>query len=219
MLGSQLLSNDRAPTAGGQYHWVSEFAPRRHQKLLSYLSGVSIPIKRTSTIKALIVSKGWFSTICWQSIVVVDAQIVGLMIQGLISLNNGDYVPARWQATLIIFASVIAIGMFNVFGAKHLPLAEGIFVTCHLVALLPIIIILLVLAPKQSASAVFTEFTDNGSNYPTIVWTVFVGQVNAMFTVLGESCFRPARSTFQFTVTGNLLSLQAPTPLPTCRKK
>ena len=97
--------------------------------------------------------------------------------------------PTRWQATLLIFASVIAIGMFNVFGAKHLPLAEGIFVTCHIVALLPIIVVLLVLAPKQSASAVFTEFTDNGANYPTIVWTVFVGQVNAMFTVLGESCF------------------------------
>ena len=111
------------------------------------------------------------------------------MIQGLISLNNGDYVPTRWQATLLIFASVIAIGMFNVFGAKHLPLAEGIFVTCHIVALLPIIIVLLVLAPKQSASAVFTKFTDNGANYPTIVWTVFVGQVNAMFTVLGEPCF------------------------------
>src|SRR5947207_6035427 len=42
----------------------------------------------------------------------------------------------------------------------------------------------------------FTDFTDNGANYPTIVWTVFVGQVNAMFTVLGEFCFRPARSIF-----------------------
>ena len=113
------------------------------------------------------------------------------MIQGLISLNNGDYVPTRWQATLLIFASVIGIGMFNVFGAKHLPLAEGIFLSCHIFALFPIIIILLVLAPKQPASAVFTEFKDNGANYPTIVWNVFVGQVNAMFIVLGESAFGP----------------------------
>ncbi|RMZ79177.1 hypothetical protein DV738_g3462, partial [Chaetothyriales sp. CBS 135597] len=30
---------DGAPTAGGQYHWVSEFAPRKYQKLLSYVSG------------------------------------------------------------------------------------------------------------------------------------------------------------------------------------
>jgi len=28
-----------APTSGGQYHWVSEFAPPRYQKPLSYLTG------------------------------------------------------------------------------------------------------------------------------------------------------------------------------------
>lgn len=31
----------RAPTAGGQYHWVSEFAPKSWQKSLSYLLGES----------------------------------------------------------------------------------------------------------------------------------------------------------------------------------
>jgi choline transport protein len=29
----------RAPTSGGQYHWVSEFAPKKHQKFLSYVVG------------------------------------------------------------------------------------------------------------------------------------------------------------------------------------
>lgn len=29
-----------SPTAGGQYHWVSEFAPPKYQKLLSYFSGM-----------------------------------------------------------------------------------------------------------------------------------------------------------------------------------
>ena len=29
----------RPPTAGGQYHWVSEFAPESLQKGLSYLVG------------------------------------------------------------------------------------------------------------------------------------------------------------------------------------
>jgi choline transport protein len=28
-----------APTSGGQYHWVSEFAPESAQKFLSYLTG------------------------------------------------------------------------------------------------------------------------------------------------------------------------------------
>ncbi|KAJ9669681.1 hypothetical protein H2201_000065 [Coniosporium apollinis] len=31
-----------APTAGGQYHWVSEFAPKRYQKFLSYIVVFSI---------------------------------------------------------------------------------------------------------------------------------------------------------------------------------
>ena len=29
----------RAPTSGGQYHWISEFAPPAYQKLASYISG------------------------------------------------------------------------------------------------------------------------------------------------------------------------------------
>ena len=36
----RVLNPFRAPTAGGQYHWVSEFAPRRYQKFLSYTSGM-----------------------------------------------------------------------------------------------------------------------------------------------------------------------------------
>lgn len=28
-----------APTSGGQYHWVSEFSPRKYQKFLSYIVG------------------------------------------------------------------------------------------------------------------------------------------------------------------------------------
>lgn len=43
MLPADLYSS-RAPTAGGQYHWVSEFAPPRYQKFLSYLVGTGRPL-------------------------------------------------------------------------------------------------------------------------------------------------------------------------------
>ena len=156
-----------APTAGGQYHWVSEFAPRRYQKILSYTSG-------------------WLSAISWQSIIALDSYLVGVIIQGLITINNPDYVATRWQATLLIWASVIGIGAFNVFAAKHLPLAEGIFVSFHILAFFPIIIVLLVMAPKQSAAAVFTQFSDNGAGWPSVAWATLVGQVSTMFVVLGR---------------------------------
>ncbi|OAQ74176.1 amino acid transporter [Pochonia chlamydosporia 170] len=156
-----------APTAGGQYHWVSEFSPREYQKVLSYLSG-------------------WLSTVSWQSIVALDAFQIGSIIQGLIALNDDSYSPTRWQGTLLVIASVIAVSLFNVFAAKHLPLAEGTFVTLYIFSFFPVVITLLVLAPKQSASEVFTHFTDNGAGWPSLPLTVMVGQVSSMFVVLGS---------------------------------
>jgi amino acid transporter len=34
-----------APTSGGQYHWVSEMAPRKHQRFLSYIVGMFIVLR------------------------------------------------------------------------------------------------------------------------------------------------------------------------------
>ena len=108
-----------------------------------------------------------------------------MIIQGIIVLNNDDYTPQRWQGTLFIFAAVIGIAAFNIFAAKRQPLAEGIFATVHVFAFFPIIIVLWVFAPKQSASAVFTQFTDNGAGWPSTALAVMVGQVSTMFVVLG----------------------------------
>lgn len=32
----------RAPTAGGQHHWVSEYAPPSCQRFLSYITGMAV---------------------------------------------------------------------------------------------------------------------------------------------------------------------------------
>ena len=186
-----------APTAGGQYHWVSEFAPREYQKILSYLSGTRLSAPLLTPFHLLCCSladrpaySGWLSTVSWQSIVALDAFLIGSIIQGLITLNDESYSPTRWQGTLLVFASVIGVSLFNVFAAKHLPLAEGTFVTLYIFSFFPVIITLLVLAPKQPASAVFTQFTDNGAGWPSIALTVMVGQVSSMFVVLGEWLMR-----------------------------
>lgn len=124
------------------------------------------------------ISTGWLSTISWQSIVALDCYLVGTIVQSLVIINNESYSATRWQATLLIFASVIGIGIFNIFGTKHLPLAEGIFVAAHFLAFFPIIVVILVLAPKTTPTAVFLTFTDNGSGWPTVAWATLVGQVS-----------------------------------------
>ncbi|KAE8349947.1 amino acid transporter [Aspergillus coremiiformis] len=156
-----------APTAGGQYHWVSEFAPRKYQRFLSYASG-------------------WLSTLAWQIIVALDCYLIGTIVQGLIFLENDNYTPVRWQGTLLVMTSSIGVSAFNIFAAKRLPLAEGIFVSCHFFAFIPIIVTLLVLGPKVPAQEVFTGFTDYGAGWPNTSWTVMVGQVTGLFTVLAS---------------------------------
>ena len=90
----------------------------------------------------------------------VDSYICATLIQALISLNNPDYIPERWQTTLLMIAVLCCMGAFNIFLAKWLALIEGVFAILHFVAWIPIIAVLWAMTPvKQSATAVFTEFT------------------------------------------------------------
>ena len=77
-----------------------------------------------------------------------------------------------------MIAAVIFIAAFNILFAKNLPLAEGIFACIHVFAFIPVITCLWAMTPeKQSAAAVFTQFTDNGAGWPSLGATVLVGQV------------------------------------------
>ena len=158
-----------APTAGGQYHWVSEFAPREYQKIMSYTSG-------------------WLSTLAWQSFVAVDSFLMGEVILGIIAINDQSFVPQRWHATLLIIATVLALAGFNFLAGKWLADAENYFFAFHILAFLPVIVTLLAMTPeKQTAKAVFTQFTDNGAGWSSMSLTVMVGQVSCIFVVLGVS--------------------------------
>ncbi|GAB1193933.1 hypothetical protein APSETT444_003170 [Aspergillus pseudonomiae] len=129
---------------------------------------------------------GWLSALAWQSVVAFDTYLTGTMIQGMVFLNNETYVPTRWQGTLIVSAASIGMSLFNIFAAKHLPLAEGIFVTFHFFAFAPIIVTVLVLAPKAKAQDVFFGFKDHGAGWASPSLAVMIGQVSQMFTVMAE---------------------------------
>ncbi|MDI1492562.1 MAG: hypothetical protein OHK93_003776 [Ramalina farinacea] len=68
-----------APTAGGQYHWVSEFAPKSWQKGMSYLVG-------------------WTAGLGWVTGVPSAAQLTSTLVQGLVLLRNPEAeVADLWQ--------------------------------------------------------------------------------------------------------------------------
>ncbi|KAJ5669389.1 hypothetical protein N7462_010459 [Penicillium macrosclerotiorum] len=157
-----------APTAGGQYHWVSEFAPRISQKYLSYITG-------------------WLSAMGWQCAIVSIAYLAGTIIQGLIVLNHPEYNFQRWHGTLLVIAISTFSILFNTFLAKNLPFVEGLILIIHVIGLFAIIIPLWVLAPRNNAHAVFTTF-NNGGGWDSAGTATLVGLSTTITSMLGYDC-------------------------------
>lgn len=133
-----------APASGGQYHWVSEFAPLHVQKRLSYLIG-------------------WVSILGYQIGVTITAFSSGLAIQGLIVLHNSNtYAPKKWHATAISSCITICVAQLNIFFATQLPLVEGTIMALHIAGWVAIVVVLWVLGPRTPSDNVWKSFLDPG---------------------------------------------------------
>lgn len=132
-----------APTSGGQYHWVSEFAPENYQRFLSY-------------------AVGWMSSLGWIASVASSVFVCTTMIEAMIEVGEPEFAFPNWQYTLIMVAFLVITIFFNTWGAPYLPLIETLSLYGHLGGFLVVMIPLLVLCPKNSASEVFTSVVNSG---------------------------------------------------------
>ncbi|KAM5357515.1 hypothetical protein ACJZ2D_016190 [Fusarium nematophilum] len=155
----------RAPTTGGQYHWVSEFAPPRYQKFISYIMG-------------------WMCVLGWQTSCASSAFIAGTQIQGLVVLNYPDYVPEAWHGTLLSVAVAASSVLFNTVLARKLPLIEALVLIIHIFAFFGVLVTLWVLSPRADAKAVFTEFSDSGG-WGSLGGSTLVGVLAGVLPLLG----------------------------------
>jgi amino acid transporter len=141
-----ILSLDpcRAPTSGGQYHWVSEFAPPGSQAILSYITG-------------------WICVLGWHTGIAGCCYTVANMMVGVVAINYPEtYVYEPWHVTLLVIAVALVALLFNTFLAQRLPLIEGIILIVHCFGFFGILIPLWVLSPKVPASDVFGSIEDRG---------------------------------------------------------
>ncbi|KAJ4301530.1 hypothetical protein N0V90_003623 [Kalmusia sp. IMI 367209] len=157
-----------SPTAGGQYHWVSEFAPRKYQKILSYYSG-------------------WLTAVGWQVYLASVCFLVGTIIQGLIALNNPEYSYARWHGTLLAIAIVFFTISFNTVFASKLPLVEGVALVVHIGGFLAIVITLWAMAPRRTAADALLNFT-NGGGWSSTGLSSMIGLLAPMAVLVGYDC-------------------------------
>ncbi|OQN95744.1 hypothetical protein B0A48_18284 [Cryoendolithus antarcticus] len=161
-----------APINGGQYHWVSEFAPR-YKKPLSYLTG-------------------WWSTIAWQSTAAGATFLAGSFIPSLAALFYPDYVPTPWQNNLCVFALVLLILAINATSTKPLIYIQMIAMVVLFIGWLPVAGCLAGLAPHPPFSETVTNFTSSG--WSNLGIAVLLIALNASYA-LTHACALWARLT------------------------
>lgn len=128
---------------------------------------------------------GWITVIAWQAATGSAVLLCGQMIQGLAVLNFPDYVPQRWQATLIFYAVITLTLFVNTYLARILPKIEALILVIHIVGFFGILIPLVYLAPKGNTSDVFNSFFNLGE-WQTKGLSFFVGAVTTMFAFIGS---------------------------------
>jgi choline transport protein len=130
--------------------------------------------------------KGWLTVIAWEAGQASVAFLGATVIQGLIILNQPNYVPTRWQGTLLYYVVLACMVFVNTFLARWLPKVEGIFLCFHIVGFFAILIPLVYLGPHGSAKDVFATFI-NGGNWSSDGLSFFVGIIASVYTFTGST--------------------------------
>lgn len=127
---------------------------------------------------------GWISVLGWQTGLASLAFLAGTMIQGLLVLDNPDYIFENWHGTLLVIAITAFCIIFNTFLAKRLPMVEGMVLIIHLLGFFAVLVPLWLLAPRSSASDVFTTFLNLGG-WNTTGLAFMVGLLSPVYTLIG----------------------------------
>lgn len=154
-----------APISGGQYYWVYMMAPVRWKVASSYLVG-------------------WLTSLAWIATIATESIYIGTIIEGLIILENPDFVPQRWQGTLLAWAMVAVAIFINVIIPRILPKFEISILVFHLAGFVAITATLLAMTPKGSTASVFETVLNEGG-WPTQGLSYCVGFIGNVATFVG----------------------------------
>jgi choline transport protein len=119
--------------------------------------------------------------------VAIQCYAISDIIQAMILAADTSYLATRRRGTLLTMAASVVVATFNnIVLASHLSWCEGVFATIHFFAFVPVLVGLVIMAPKSSAAEVFLHFTQTGGTWPDTSLALFVGQVSNLFVMLGS---------------------------------
>jgi amino acid permease (GABA permease) len=152
------------PTAGGLYYWSAKLAPR-NAAAWSWFTG-------------------WFNFL---GQVAVTAGIdfgAAFFLNALLDVQWG-FDTRPWH-TIVLFAAILVLhGLLNSFGVTLVSILNNVSVWWHIIGVL-VIVLALAIAPShhQSASFVFTHFTNN-TGWGSSFYVVLLGLLLAQYTFTG----------------------------------
>jgi choline transport protein len=123
--------------------WVSEFAPRKQQRFLSYIVG-------------------WLAALGWQALIATTAYSAAVLLLSMVAIYNPAYSMQNWHQSLVMILIGIIGTLMNTIGARFLPILEIVVLIFTVFGFFCIIIPLWALAPKAPASKVFGSFENLG---------------------------------------------------------
>ena len=131
----------------------------------------------------MLIVSGWLSTLSWQAGTASGPFLTGTIIQSLVSVANPNYVGTNWQGTLMVIGITIIIYFLTVWGAEAMPMFQNLMLVIHCVGFVVVVVVLLVLAPRNPASVVFTQFI-NGGGWNSMGLSLMVGQISALYALI-----------------------------------
>jgi choline transport protein len=112
--------------------------------------------------------------------------LLGTVIQGLIIFNDETYVPERWHGTLLTWAVLAIPVACNVFARRALAPLEIIGGVTHILFLILFVVTLAVMAPRSTASFVFTQTLTGLSGWSNVGVQWNIGLLSAVFPLGGR---------------------------------
>lgn len=154
------------PLAGAQYHWTAVLAPPRVQAFSTWI-------------------QGWITVFGWQATTTSICYLVATQFQGMVLLNNSDYIPKQWHGTLIMWAIILGSGLVNIYGIKIMPALQMMGGILHVTLFIALVVPIILLSRRSTSQFVFTELltADGGWESPGIAWCL--GMLTVTYCFLG----------------------------------
>ncbi|KAL9005853.1 MAG: hypothetical protein Q9188_001402 [Gyalolechia gomerana] len=125
----------------------------------------------------------WMSTLSWQATAAGATFVDGTFIQGIIAAYTPHYTIQGWKGTLFVIAVTLIVGIMNVVFARALPQIQKFMAILFGLGWIPVVVVLIALAPHPDASVVFTSFTSD-QGWTPIGLSVMVGQISSLYSLV-----------------------------------